>query len=113
MTVYFGFAVADSMFDGDVTIKRREITPAEARQFVERGAISCVNPSHAATIEALAERFGIVVDVPETAPIVRLHAGDILILASVRGLPRLENRHEYTAQEIDAAEFKFASWRVL
>jgi hypothetical protein len=112
-TTYFGFAVGDSMFLGDVTIHRREIRSIEeVRKIIAAGVESCCNPSHKATIDALKVRFGIEVPIPETPPRVQLRDGDSLIVMGVRGLPRLTDRHEYTAEEIESAVFVFSKYTV-
>ena len=115
MKTYFGFAVADSMFpySAECTIRRRELDADTVRRVVANGGvISCLNPSHRATIHAMRTRFGIEVPIPETPPRVELDCGDVLIVASVRGLPRLTDRHEYTAEEIAGAEFRFSEYRI-
>ncbi len=112
MTTFFGFGLADSMFNGDVTVARKELTLHEAKLLIERGVVPCLNPSHAETIRVMRERFGIDVLIPDKAPIVKLGFGDRLILMAVSGLPRLEGRHEYTPAEINGAVFRFALWTV-
>lgn len=112
MKTFFGFALADSMFIGDVTIVRRALTPAEAIEVVNLGVVSCLNPSHQATIQAAKKRFGIEVDIPVTPPQVQLGAGDSLIVMGVRGLPRLTDRHEYTQGEVEKAGFLFSIYTV-
>ena len=113
--VYFGFAVADSMFgDEELTISRASIDVEAVKLLVRKGVTPCLNPSHVATINAMNERYGISVDIPERAPQVTLGVGDRLIVMSVRGLPRLDaTRHEYSQEEIDSATFKFSVWEVL
>jgi len=108
MAVYFGFALADSMFAGDVTISRRGLSVEEVREIVGRGVVPCLNPTHAPTIGAMRELFGIEVEIPETAPRVFLDHGDSVVVMGVRGLSRLEGRHEYTADEISSATFSFS-----
>ncbi len=111
---FFGFALADSMFCGDVDIRRRELTADEAKRLIAGiGVESCLNPSHEATIKAMTERFGIVVAIPEKPPQVALKTGDSLIVMGVRGLPRLTDRHEYTHAEIESAIFTFAMYIVM
>ena len=111
--LYFGFAIADSMFTGDVSLTRHELSPEETQAIISQGVVPCLNPSHVATIEAMKNRFGIEVEVPEKAPQVALNKGDRLIVMSVRGLPRLDaTRHEYTSEEIAGANFKFAIYAV-
>lgn len=114
-TVFFGFAVADSMFgDEELTISRSPIDLEAVQYLIRKGVVPCLNPSHQATISAMKERFGIEVPIPERAPQVSLGVGDRLIVMSVRGLPRLDaTRHEYTEAEINAATFKFSVWEVL
>lgn len=62
---YFGFALADSMFDvaGDCRIERRVLTVEDAKGLIEAGVLSCLNKWHTATVEAMAARYGISVEV--------------------------------------------------
>ncbi len=115
MKTYFGFAVADSMFpcSAECTIRRRELDADTVRAIVADDVISCLNPSHRATIAAMRERFGIDVPIPETPPRVELAVGDRMIVMGVRGLPRLTDRHEYTAEEIAGADFRFSEYSVI
>lgn len=111
--VFFGFALADSMFNGDCAIVRTAISVEEVKRMAENGElVPCLNPSHAATIAAMKERFGIEVEIPETPPKVVLNLSDALIVMGVRGLPRLTDRHEYTEEEINAATFTFSKYYV-
>jgi len=109
MTIYFGFALADSMFAGEGEIRRR-IVMAEEVAARQSEFAPCLNPSHVATISAMRSRFGIDLSIPETPPKVVLGVGDSVIVMGVRGLPRLTDRHEYTAAEIDAATFSFSQY---
>jgi len=109
---YFGFALADSMFAGNVTIRRRVLAVEEVATFVKEGIEPCLNPSHEATIHAMRERYAIDVAIPEHPPRVELHAGDSVIVMGVRGLPRLTDRHEYNSEEIAQATFLFAEYCV-
>ena len=110
---FFGFALADSMFANDCAITRTAISVEKVKDMAENGElVPCLNPSHAATIAAMRERFGIEVEIPETPPKVVLNLGDALIVMGVRGLPRLTDRHEYTEEEINAATFTFSKYYV-
>ena len=112
--VYFGFAVADSMFSGDVEISRSMLDAEAVKLLVRQGVVPCINPSHIPTIRAMRDKFGLDIPIPERAPQVSLDVGDRLIVMGVRGLPRLDaTRHEYTEQEIDSATFSFSIWEVL
>ena len=113
--VYFGFAVSDSMFNGDVTVTRGVLDVDAVKYILSKNdVIPCLNPSHVPTIIAMRERFGINVEVPEKAPQVSLELGDRLIVMGVRGLPRLDaTRHEYTQAEIESAAFIFSVWEVV
>lgn len=113
MSVFFGFAIADSMFPSHCTVQREPLSVEEVRAALPE-CIPALNPSHAATIAAARERYGLEVPIPETTPRVALTNGDAVIVMSVRGLPRLDaSRHEYTADEISRANFEFARWTVL
>jgi hypothetical protein len=111
--VYFGFALADSMFNGDCDIRRRKLTADQVKREVERGVIEpCLNPSHSATIAAMRSRFGINLPIPATPPRVCVGPGDAVIVMGVRGLPRLTDRHEYTNEEVAQATFEFHEYSV-
>ncbi|MEK7174424.1 MAG: hypothetical protein AAB759_02070 [Patescibacteria group bacterium] len=112
MKTFFGFALADSMFAKAAGIRRRSLTVEEAKAVVQQGVESCCNASHAATIAAMRERFGIDVPIPEAPPRVELKLGDRLVVMGVRGLPRLTDRHEYSAEEIEGATFAFSIYEV-
>ncbi len=112
MKKYFGFALADGMFAGNCTISRRTLSVEEVKELVAQGVESCCNPSHKATIDAMRARFGIDVSIPETPPRVELRCDDSVVVMGVRGLPRLTDRHEYTAEEITQASFSFAIYIV-
>ena len=110
--VYFGFALADSMFAENCEISRRVLSVEEVKSLVAQGIESCCNPSHVATIGAMRSRFGIDVPIPETPPRVQLGRGDSVIVMGVRGLPRLTDRHEYNEEEIASATFSFSLYLV-
>jgi hypothetical protein len=113
MKTYFGFAIADGMFPANCTVTRQARTVEQAEAIIEAGVESCCNASHAATISAMRERYGFEVSIPAKPPLVSLTPGDVVLVMSVRGLPRLDDkRHEYTAEEIANATFVFATWRV-
>ena len=113
---YFGFALADGMFAGvgECTITRRPMEVSEVREMAEAGVFTpCLNPSHKATIDAMHQRFGIYVPIPERAPFASLTRGDSVVVMGVRGLPRLTDRHEYTEEEIASATFSFSVYTVV
>ena len=112
MKTYFGFALADSMFSGNCTITRRELPVEEVKSLVQQGVVSCMNPSHKATIDVMTSRYGIEVPIPETPPRVAIGSGDSVVVMGVRGLPRLTDRHEYTADEVAKATFTFSAYTV-
>ena len=110
--IFFGFAIADSMFNGDVATVRREVSADEAKGLIEAGVEPCLNPSHTATIAAMTARYGIDVKIPEAPPKVVLGHGDQLLVMGVRGLPRLTDRHEYNEEEVASATFTFSLWSI-
>ncbi len=112
--IFFGFALADSMFKGNCTISRKSIDVNMVRRLAEEGKLTpCLNPSHKATIDAMNGKFGISIAIPDAPPKVSLDACDSVIVMGVRGLPRLTDRHEYTEDEIAAASFTFSIYTVL
>ena len=112
MKTYFGFALGDSMFSGDVTIRRQPLSADQVKSEVAKGVVPCCNPSHSATINAMQSRFGIDVAIPDSPPRVELNVGDSVIVMGVRGLPRMTDRHEYTQEEVAQATFVFAKYTV-
>jgi hypothetical protein len=112
--IFFGFALADSMFAtvGACIITRRPLTVAEVATKVAGGVVSCCNPSHQATIDAMRSRFGLHVEIPDSPPRAQLARYDSVIVMGVRGLPRLTDRHEYTAEEVAQATFEFSEYTV-
>jgi len=112
MKVYFGFAISDSMFNGDCIIHRRAVSLDEARGLIAKGIVSCINPSHRATVEAVRHRLGIELPIPETPPKIALESGEAFLLMNMRSLPRLVGRHEYMPEEISVTEFSFALYTV-
>lgn len=111
--IFFGFALADSMFAGDCNITRTSLSVQEVKSIIEQGVEPCLNPSHLASIDAMRSRFGIGVPIPETPPKVLLGSGDSIVVMGVRGLPRLTDRHEYTNEEVASATFSFSRYTVL
>ncbi len=111
--VYFGFAIADSMFPSLCDITKETLDLDQVKDKLAKGVVSCLNPSHTATIQAMQTRYGICVEIPPKASIVSLKPGDQVIVMSVRGLPRLgDGRSEYTQEEIDGATFAFSLYSV-
>lgn len=111
--VFFGFALADSMFTTDCTIQRTGVSPEKAMEIIRAGVVPCLNPSHVATIGAMRTRYGIDVNIPDRPPQVSLKNGDSILVMGVRGLPRLTDRHEYTDAEIAGAFFTFTLYTVM
>ena len=109
---FFGFALADSMFVGDCDIRRKSLTVDEVKAMAG-DLIPCLNPSHVATIDAMRQRFGIDIAIPEAPPKVSLGVGDSVVVMGVRGLPRLTDRHEYSEEEIASATFSFSEYSVI
>ncbi len=114
MARFFGFALSDSMFQGDCVIRRKALTADEVKAMAEAGELlPCLNPSHRATIDAMQARYGIDIAIPETPPRVSIGVGDSVVVMGVRGLPRLTDRHEYSEEEIASATFSFSEYAVL
>lgn len=113
--VFFGFGIADNMFGSfEGAIQRTLLTVDAAKEILSQDGLNvCLNPSHALTINAMNQRFGIYLPIPEKAPLASLATGDTLIVMGVRGLPRLEGRHEYTEEEISGAVFSFSSYTLV
>lgn len=111
-TTFFGFALADSMFQGDCEITRKTLTIDEVKELIDHGVTPCLNPSHVATISAMEKKFSIHVEIPATPPRVVVNSGDSVIVMGVRGLPRLTDRHEYTDSVNTEATFSFSIYTV-
>ena len=110
--IFFGFGIAPSMFPQTCNIRKETLSVEQARETIAAGVVSCLNPSHKASIEVLNTRFGISVEIPPKAPSVVVQHGEAVLVMGVGGLPRLENRHEYTPEEVAGAKFSFALFTV-
>lgn len=110
--LYFGFAVADSMFPSESLIKKEQFDVVNDKNEIE-AAFNCCNSTHTATILAANNKFGLNLVIPEKPPQVSLQIGDSLIVMGVRGLPRLTDNRHYTQEEIDSATFVFSKYTVV
>jgi hypothetical protein len=112
--VYFGFALSSSMFgDFEGSIERHVLELEDVKAaFNEFEIESCLNPSHLPTIKVM-QAYGIPAVIPEKPPTVSLNKGDTLLVMGVSGLPRLTDRHEYDAAEIEKAIFTFSSYTLI
>lgn len=123
--MYFGLAISGNMVNNliqdnlDHNLKVRRLTFEEAE--VEFCCASkgdqfsnCCNGSHVATLDALESLgFPAKIGLQERPPFASLAKGDSLLLMQVSGLPRLTDRHQYTAEEVANAKFTFQLWEVL
>jgi len=112
MKTYFGFGIAPSMFPLNCTIRKETLFVEQAKEVIGEGVVSCLNPSHKASIDVLENRFGISVEIPPKAPSVLVQPGERVLVMGVSGLPRLEGRHEYTEAEVQGARFNFSLFTV-
>jgi hypothetical protein len=113
MKTYIALAIADSMFAVDASIVRNPMSVEEVKEAVVAGVVSGFNPSHQTTIQALAEKHGIVVPVPEKAPMIKLCPGDRVIVMSARFPRRLAEGEVWTQEEVDQTTFAFGVWEVM
>ena len=113
MKTYFGFGIAPSMFPPNCTIRKQALSVEQAKEVIAAGVGSCLNPSHKASIDVMQTRFGISMEIPPKAPSVVVLNGEATLVMGVVGLPRLENRHEYTPEEVSGAKFSFALFTVV
>jgi hypothetical protein len=109
-TVYLGFNIADSMFDGPCTLKREPLTESQFKDLISRGVTSCLNKSHPATVKALKTRYGIEAEIPHIPPRINIFPGDSILIVSLRGLPRHTTSYQYTDAEVAQARFVFARY---
>jgi len=113
---YFAFAISDSMFhsDSEYAIYRKSISAKQVKSEIDSGDyIPILNPSHTETIKVMENKYQIHhIHIPEHAPKVILEYGDTLICMCVRDRPRMENRHEYTKEEIEKALFSFSLYQI-
>lgn len=117
--LYVGLAIADSMFPVHCHLTREPISPEQVSDLFlnkyKSEIVNCCNPSHVATLTALKSRHNLdlMVGIQAKPPLVSAEAGDQILCLSVRGLPRLTDRHEYTEQEIAGATFSCSLWTIL
>lgn len=113
MTNYFNLAISDTMFNGNVSLKREVMLAADFVDIVNSCSdiVSAANKYHESTLDVLFREYGLIVTIPEEPPKIRLQSGDVLYLASVTGLPRGVQR-EFTRAEVESATFTFCRWTV-
>jgi len=115
--IYIGFAISDSMFTGvtqrieRIVVSRNYIK--DLLTYYPERIYVCANPSHKATFDALRCRYGIELTIPLYPTKVQLTEQDSLIVLSVTNLPRLTDRHEYTNEQIEGADFTFAQYNII
>jgi hypothetical protein len=100
------------MFPPTCNIRKVTLTVEQAKEVIKGGVVPCLNPSHKASIDVMQTRFDISVEIPPKAPTVVVQPGERVLVMGVGGLPRLENRHEYTPEEVAGAKFSFALFTV-
>jgi hypothetical protein len=105
MKLYIGLSFSASMLSGRGNLDFQQVKLEDVKTFVYNKTlyISCVNPSHKASLDALKIRYGIEIPIPEKAPKIMLESGDTMIVLQINGLPR-ETR-EFTAEEVAKATF--------
>jgi hypothetical protein len=107
--VYIGLAFSAQMLSGSGRFAFEQV-PID--KINADGLVSCVNPSHKVSLDALKTRYGISIPVSEKATKVSLvNAGDAIIVLQISGLPR-ETR-EFTAEEVAQANFSAMKFTVL
>ncbi|GIW78273.1 MAG: hypothetical protein KatS3mg105_0080 [Gemmatales bacterium] len=110
MPTYIALAISDSMFPAG-TFRKKAITANDVKSIIDNEeVVSCVNPSHRSTIDALKQRYGLEIPVPEKPAKITLRKNDNLIVCTVLGLPR-ETR-EFSQEEIERASFTFSLWTI-
>jgi len=107
MTRYFGFAFSASMLpSGLVNLRKQDLTVEQVREMIPSCEM-CLNPFHRATVDAACSRFDLPISIPDRPARISLGVGDSVVVMQVRGLPRLQDRREYTDEEIENANFSF------
>ena len=112
--VYVGFSIADSMFtEGDCLILRRQLELLDFKKYMQKGAISYINPAYKNSIAEIEKRYTITLP-PHSDERVKLQKGDSIIVISSRGLPRKTGgAFKYTPEEISRATFNFSIYTLL
>jgi len=115
-TTYIGLAFFAGMLPaGTVEMVKEDLSLEQVQEAIRQGVVSCFNPSHTASIDALREKHGIEVEIPETPTRISLESGNAIIVLQIRGLLRLSDERreqynspgEYTPEEVNSASFSF------
>jgi hypothetical protein len=102
--VYISLSFSASMLSGSGSLDFQPIKLEDVKTFIYNSQyVSCVNPSHKTSLDALKVRYGIEIPIPEKATKVLLESGDTMVVLQINGLPR-ETR-EFTAEEVAKATF--------
>ena len=116
MNRYFGAKLAGSMFPtGRLSLKKEDLTPAEAREFAgSEGVIFSFGSHYRATLQAVELIHQIEIPTQEEPPKFVLRAGDSLVLLQVSNLPPLEGTFSaYTREQALRAQFRFTKFTLL
>ncbi len=103
--------LASGMFpSGKFTVWKKDLTPAEMKEFVEGGDKTIFSFGHHyhSVLKVLETLFGIVIPTQDDPPKFTLKAGDSLVVFQVGNLPALpDGDRSYTRAQALQANFRF------
>lgn len=108
---FFSMEVPYFSFEGHITLSRKELPRGKAIEILSNDeTIVSLDPSQRAIVKIMNNYLNTHIEIPENPVEVFLERGDSVLIMQVRGLPQLTDRHEYTQEEIDDADFVFSLW---
>ncbi len=110
MTTYLSLAISDTMFPANATLAKQALQPGDVPPYLA-GIVSALNPSHAATLDAIKRRYGFDLPIPATAPKVALVHGDALLVIQAN-LPRLAEGQVHSDETVAKAPISFSLYTV-
>jgi hypothetical protein len=107
---YFAPKMASSMLpSGLLSLKKKDLTPAEVREFIEEGNVTFSFGRHySPTLNAINMLFEIDIPTQDDPPKFVLKPGDSLVVLQVGNLSPLPDwENEYTREQALNASFRF------
>lgn len=106
---YFAPKLASSMLPvGELTLRKKDLTPVEAREFTEESTVIFSFGRHyEAVLDVIKTLFEIEIRTQDDPPKFGLKEGDSLVVFQVGNLPPLTNGAEYTREQAIEANFRF------
>lgn len=112
MTTYVSFSISNRIFPTNCGISKSRLTVIEAQLLIEHATVVAAQNTFVA-VEALLDRYGIDLKIPDVEEDLALQSGDAVVVITVMALPRRLDVARYTRNQIAQSFFQFSLYEVL